>query len=142
MEFTAVIEIGKGSYLKSEKNKETGVLMLDRVLPIPCPQNYGFIKDLPIQADGDDLDVFVISFEPLIPLSEVKVRIIGMLLCDDNGIEDNKCIGLIVDDFYKDYDHLKAIKFYLEHYKKGFSIKEYKVFNDELVFRNYVGGFK
>lgn len=140
MDFIAVIEIPKNSLNKYEQNKESKVLVLDRVLPIPCPQNYGYMKDLPLSADGDPLDVFVISFEPLAPLSEVQIRPLGILICEDNGIEDNKVIAKIKGDSYQTFDYFRAIRFYLENYKIGFKIKEYKIFNDDLLFKNFIGG--
>lgn len=142
MDFTAVVEIAKGSYLKHEQDKESHLLVLDRVLPIPCPQNYGFIKNLPIQPDNDPLDVFIISFEPLVPLSEVKIRPLGILLCEDGGIEDNKVIAKIEGDFYQNYTYFKDIRWYLENYKTGFKVLEYKVFNDNILFKNFVEGNK
>ena len=44
-DFIAVIEIPKGSKTKYEMDKETGFLMLDRVLSTSTqyPLNYGFI---------------------------------------------------------------------------------------------------
>lgn len=142
MEFDAIVEIQKASHLKYEQDKKTGLLVLDRVLAIPCPHNYGFIAGLPLQADGDPLDAFILSFEPLVPLSQVKIRPLGIFVCEDNGVEDNKVVGQIVGDFYRDFDYIKSIRFYLENYKTGFKILEYKVFNDEALFKNYVGGFK
>lgn len=138
MDFTAVVEIGKGSYLKYEQDKDSNALVLDRVLPIPVPHSYGYIKDLPIQADGDPLDVFIVGFEPLVPLSEVKIRPLGILLCEDNGVEDNKVIAQIVDDFYQSYTYFKEIRWYLENYKQGFKVLDYKIFNDSILFRNFV----
>ena len=43
--FTAVIEIPKGSKVKYELDKETGMLKLDRILYTSThyPANYGFI---------------------------------------------------------------------------------------------------
>ena len=138
MDFEAVIEIPKGSFFKYEQNKDTGVLKVDRVLSLPCPYNYGYIKNLPIQADGDPLDVFVITAEPLETLSEVKLKVWGILLCEDNGVEDNKVIAMVEGDHFRDYDYFRTIKFYLEHYKEGFVIKEYKIFNDDILFKNFV----
>lgn len=140
MEFVAKIEIPKGSFFKYEQDKESGVLKVDRVLSLPCPYNYGYLKNSVISADGDPLDVFVITAEPLEPLSEVKLKIWGLLLCEDNGVEDNKVIAMVDGDFFRDYDYFRTIKFYLEHYKTGFVIKEYKIFNEDLMFKNYIEG--
>ena len=47
-EFVAVIEIPKGSKKKYELDKETGLLMLDRILYTSThyPANYGSIQDI------------------------------------------------------------------------------------------------
>lgn len=142
MNFIAKIEIPKGSFIKYEFNKETNALEVDRVLPIPCPFNYGYLKNGPISADGDPLDIFIISAEPIVPLTEVNYKPWGILLCEDNGIEDNKVIAIIEGDGYRDYDYFRAIKFYLTNYKSGFIVKDYKIFNDDLLFQNFIEGKK
>ena len=45
-DFTAVVEISKGSNMKYELDKKTGMLSLDRVLFTATyyPMNYGFIR--------------------------------------------------------------------------------------------------
>ena len=59
--FDAVIEISKGSKMKYEFDKKTGLLRLDRVLHTSThyPANYGFIP-LTYAADNDPLDVLVL----------------------------------------------------------------------------------
>lgn len=142
MSFKAVVEIPAKSFYKYEFNKESNILEINRVLPIPCPYNYGFLKDLPLSADGDPLDIFIVSPEPIVPLTEVSVRIWGILLCTDQEVEDNKVIATIDSCDFKDYDYFRTIKWYLENYKEGFKVLEYKIFNDEILFKNFVGGFK
>ena len=63
--FTAVIEISKGSKVKYELDKETGLLRMDRVLYTAThyPQNYGFIPRT-YGEDNDPLDVLVLCSEP------------------------------------------------------------------------------
>lgn len=133
----AIIEIPRGSYYKYEINKETNKLELDRVLHLPCPFNYGFIENT-LSGDGDPLDIFIVSQEPIPPFTEVKFKVWGVLICEDNGKEDNKVIAMIENDKYRDYDYFQAIKFYLTNYKTGFLIKEYKIFNDEVLFKNFI----
>lgn len=59
--FLAFIEIEKGSKNKYELDKETGLIILDRVLYTAThyPMNYGFIPRT-LCDDGDPLDVFVL----------------------------------------------------------------------------------
>ena len=65
-EFVAYIEIEAGSKNKYELDKETGLIILDRVLftSTHYPMNYGFIP-LTISEDKDPLDVFVLCSQPI-----------------------------------------------------------------------------
>ena len=59
-DFVAVIEIPKGSKVKYELDKETGLIMLDRILHTSThyPANYGLIPRT-YADDNDPLDVLV-----------------------------------------------------------------------------------
>lgn len=142
MNFIAKIEIPMGSTIKYEYNKESNTLEVNRTLPIQCPFNYGYLKNGPISADGDPLDIFIINAEPLVALSEVKFRPLGVLICEDNGVEDNKVLASIEGDNFVDYQYFKKIRFYLENYKQGFKVLEYKIFNDNILFSNFIEGKK
>ena len=63
--FDVVIEISKGSKMKYELDKETGMLKLDRVLHTSThyPANYGFIP-LTYAEDNDPLDALVLCARP------------------------------------------------------------------------------
>lgn len=110
-DFLAVIEISKGCKNKYELDKETGVLILDRVLHTSThyPANYGFIPRT-YSDDGDPLDVLVLCSEQLMPLTLVKCTPIGVMRMMDNGKEDNKIIAVPVDDpnynMYTDIEQL------------------------------------
>jgi inorganic pyrophosphatase len=95
----AVIEIPKGSKLKYEIDKRTGLLMLDRVLysSVHYPANYGFIPQSHAD-DGDPLDILVLMQEAVHPLTIVRARPIGGIqMRDDKGIDD-KIIAVAIDD--------------------------------------------
>ena len=95
----AVIEIPRGSKLKYELDKRTGLLMLDRVLysSVHYPANYGFVPQSHAD-DGDPLDVLVLMQEPVTPLTIVRARPIGGLaMTDDKGIDD-KILAVAIDD--------------------------------------------
>jgi inorganic pyrophosphatase len=97
--FPTVIEIPKGSKLKYEIDKQTGMLMLDRVLysSVHYPANYGFVPQS-LAGDGDPLDVLVLMQEPLVPLTIVRSRAIGGIrMRDDKGIDD-KIVAVAIDD--------------------------------------------
>jgi inorganic pyrophosphatase len=95
----AVIEIPRGSKLKYEIDKTTGLLMLDRVLysSVHYPANYGFIPRT-LAGDGDPLDILVLMQEPVQALTIVRARAIGgFQMRDDKGIDD-KIISVAIDD--------------------------------------------
>ncbi len=95
----AVVEIPKGSKLKYEIDKTTGLLMLDRVLysAVHYPVNYGFIPQSHAD-DGDPLDILVLMQEPVVPLTIVRARAIGGIKMKDDKGEDDKIIAVAVDD--------------------------------------------
>ena len=90
-EFTALIEIPKGSRVKYELDKETGLLKVDRILysSVIYPANYGFIPRT-LGDDDDPLDVLVLMQEPVQPLSILRARPIGMMHMVDEGENDDK----------------------------------------------------
>src|SRR3954464_1200626 len=104
----SVIEIPRGSHLKYEVDKPTGLLRLDRVLYSAghYPANYGFIPRT-LGADEDPLDILVLMQEPVEPLTIVRARAIGGLrMADDKG-GDDKIIAVCIDDpAYAHYQRL------------------------------------
>lgn len=110
-DFMVVIEISKGSKNKYELDKETGVLMLDRVLYTSThyPANYGFIPRT-YADDNDPLDALVLCSEPIAPLTLVRCYPIGAIKMIDNGANDEKIIAIPFGDptynGYKDISEL------------------------------------
>ena len=106
--FVAVIEISKNSKNKYELDKETGMLILDRILftSTHYPANYGFVP-LTLSEDGDPLDVFVYCSQPLVPMSLVECTPIGAIDMVDNNQIDTKLIAVPVGD--PTYSHYKEI---------------------------------
>ena len=98
-DFSAVIEISKGSSCKYELDKVTGMLRLDRVLYTAThyPANYGFIPRT-YADDGDPLDVLVLCSEPIVPMTLVQVYPIGAIRMIDGGKQDDKIIALPFSD--------------------------------------------
>lgn len=98
-DFIAVIEIPKGSKKKYELDKETGYIMLDRILytstHYPC--NYGFIPRT-FGDDGDPLDVLVLCSEEIEPMSLLRCYPIGVITMLDNGKRDEKIIAIPFGD--------------------------------------------
>ena len=97
--FSAVIEIPKGSSCKYELDKDTGMLRLDRVLYTAThyPANYGFIPRT-YADDGDPLDVLVLCSEQIFPLTLVQVYPIGAMRMIDGGKLDDKIIAVPFSD--------------------------------------------
>ena len=89
-DFIAVIEIKKGSKKKYELDKETGLIILDRMLYTSThyPANYGFIPRT-YGEDNDPLDVLVLCSDGLEPLSLVRCYPVGVIrMIDDNQVDD------------------------------------------------------
>ena len=104
-DFIAVIEIEKGSKKKYELDKETGSLILDRILYTSThyPANYGLIPRT-YADDGDPLDVLVVCSEVIQPLSLVRCYPIGVLTMLDQGRLDEKIIAIpFKDPTYNSY---------------------------------------
>ena len=98
-DFMAVIEIPKGSKNKYELDKETGLIVLDRILYTSThyPANYGFIPRT-YADDGDPLDVLVLCSENILPQALVRCRPIGVISMLDNGKNDEKIIAVPFND--------------------------------------------
>jgi len=97
--FHCVIEVPSGSKIKYELDKTTGLLRLDRVLysAVHYPANYGFIPRT-YCGDGDPLDVLVLCQEAVVPLCIMRSRPIGVITMTDHDGQDDKIIGVAVDD--------------------------------------------
>ena len=123
--FLAMIEISKGSKNKYELDKETGHLILDRVLftSTHYPQNYGFIPRT-YADDYDPLDVLVLCSESIIPMSFVECIPIGVLIMTDNGLNDEKIIAVAKNDpFYNCYKDINEVPAHImDEIKHFFSV--------------------
>lgn len=107
-DFICVIEISKGSKKKYELDKETGYIILDRILYTSThyPANYGFIPRT-LGDDGDPLDVLLLCSEALEPLTLCRAHPIGMISMIDNGRNDEKIIAVPFKD--PNYNHITDI---------------------------------
>lgn len=110
-DFMAVIEIEKGSNKKHELDKETGLIMLDRILSTAThyPANYGFIPRTYAE-DNDPLDVLVLCSEAIEPLTLVRCYPIGVLSMLDGGEIDEKIIAVPFKDMmYNSYHDVNEL---------------------------------
>ena len=131
-DFICVIEISKGSKKKYELDKETGYIILDRILYTSThyPANYGFIPRT-YGDDGDPLDVLLICAEALEPMSLVRAYPIGVISMIDNGRYDEKIIAIPYNDpnynMYRSIDELpKHIFNEMTHFFKVYKNLENK----------------
>ena len=112
-DFISVIEISKYSKKKYELDKETGYIILDRILytSTPYPANYGFIPRT-YGDDNDPLDVLLLCSETLEPLTLARAYPIGVMTMIDNGSNDEKIIAIPFNDptynNYHDIDDLPS----------------------------------
>ena len=110
-DFICVIEISKGSKKKYELDKETGFIILDRILHTAThyPANYGFIPRT-YGDDNDPLDVLLICSESLEPMSLVRAYPIGVIKMIDNGRNDEKIIAIPFNDpTYNQYTNIDQL---------------------------------
>ena len=123
-----VVEIPAGSSHKVEWNRDLAVFQLDRVEPavFAKPTNYGFIPQT-LDEDGDELDVLIITDEPLPTGIFLEARIIGVMKFVDDGEVDDKVIVVPADDRHTGNaiksladlpdQLLKQIEHHFSHYK-------------------------
>jgi inorganic pyrophosphatase len=98
-EFYTVVEIPSHSSVKYELDKQSGLIKLDRVLysAVYYPANYGFIPQT-LAEDDDPLDVLVLCQEPVVPLTLIYARAIGVMTMIDSGKKDHKIIAVATHD--------------------------------------------
>ncbi len=124
-DFIAVVEISKGSKKKYELDKETGLIILDRILHTSThyPANYGFIPRT-YADDGDPLDVLLLCSEEIEPMVEVRCYPIGVITMMDNGRFDEKIIAIpFKDPNYNTYTDITQLpKHIFEEMSHFFSV--------------------
>ncbi|HWZ22468.1 MAG TPA: inorganic diphosphatase [Cytophagaceae bacterium] len=94
-----IIEIPKGTRAKYELDKDSGLLLLDRVLysSMYYPANYGFIPQTYCD-DKDPLDILIVSQIDVVPLCIVPAKVIGVMRMLDGGEADDKIIAVAAGD--------------------------------------------
>ena len=110
-EFNAIIEIPLGSNIKYEMDKVSGMIRVDRILysAVFYPANYGFIPQT-LAEDGDPLDVLVLCQEPVVPLTVIQARTVGLMTMIDSGLKDHKIIAVATrDPEFSEYHTIEQI---------------------------------
>ena len=128
-EVDVIIEIAKGGHIKYECDKESSVIVCDRILhtPMKYPFNYGFVPNT-LSEDGDPLDVVVLMDDELIPGCMIRCKILGYLPTRDDAGNDPKlivCPVNKVNPLYKNFKNitsvnshdLERIRYFFKHYK-------------------------
>lgn len=129
-DINVLVEISQGGPpVKYEFDKEAGVLTVDRFLHTAMfyPGNYGFVPHT-LSADGDPIDVLVVSQVPVVPGVVIRCRPIGALLMEDEAGGDEKIIAVPVDKLHpfhtgvETYEDLplilrEQISHFFQHYK-------------------------
>jgi inorganic pyrophosphatase len=119
----AMIEVSRGSPNKYEIEKETGQLMLDRVLhsAVFYPGDYGYIPQT-LCGDGDPLDILLVAAvdtafsQKLAPGVIVNCRVLGYMDMEDEAGRDEKLIAVISNQ--KSTEHLLSLDDVPAHLKK------------------------
>jgi len=142
-EINVFIEIPKGSSVKYELDKESGVVFVDRFLHTAMyfPFNYGFVPET-LGEDGDPIDILVLSEETVAPGVVIPCKPVAMLEMEDEAGIDTKIIAVPlqkIDPLYGSYEDIadvpealkNKIKHFFENYKslekgKWVKIKEWK----------------
>lgn len=140
-DFVCVIEISKGSKTKYELDKETGFIMLDRILytSTQYPANYGFIPKT-YGEDEDPLDVLLLCTEPLAPLTLVRAYPIGVITMIDNDRCDDKIIAIpFSEPMYNQYKDISELPSHIFEEMKHF-FQVYKNLENKNTAVNEVSG--
>lgn len=124
-----IVEVPYRSNIKYEFDKKLNLMRCDRILntSMSYPGNYGYIPNT-LSGDGDPLDILLISDYQIFPGTIVNVKIIGVLLTEDEKGEDEKIIAVpsdVVDPTYSEINNisdlskvtLSKIRHFFNHYK-------------------------
>jgi inorganic pyrophosphatase len=129
-EVNVIIEIPAHSDpVKYEVDKKSGAMFVDRFMTTAMhyPCNYGYIPHT-LSADGDPVDVLVVTPYPLISGSVIRCRPVALLKMTDESGDDAKVLAVPVTKLCKSYERvggvadlpqtlLDQVAHFFEHYK-------------------------
>jgi inorganic pyrophosphatase len=128
-DINVVIEIPSGSGVKYEVDKDSGAMVVDRVVftPMVYPAAYGFIPNT-LADDGDPADALLLLPVAVVPGAVVRARPIGLLKMEDEAGLDEKILCVPHDKIYPLYAGITeaaqlpaitrdAIEHFFTHYK-------------------------
>lgn len=125
-----IVEVPLGGVpVKYEMDKASGAMFVDRFLHTSMyyPCNYGFVPHT-LSDDGDPIDVLVAGRVPVVPGAVLRTRPVGVLLMKDEKGQDEKILGVPVDDLSPFYENVSSyrdlprvlvhqIEHFFDHYK-------------------------
>ena len=128
--FNVIIEIpANADPIKYEIDHETGAVFVDRFMgtSMHYPCNYGYVPQT-IAADGDPVDVLVVTPFPLQPGVVIPCRPLGILKMEDEAGGDSKLVAVPTEKICAMYKGIQSmedlpellvsqIKHFFEHYK-------------------------
>jgi len=159
-----IIEIPKNTRAKYELDKESGLLVMDRVIysSMYYPANYGFIPRTYCD-DNDPLDIVILSQISIVPMCIVSAKVIGVMRMIDNDELDDKIIAVAEHDmsvshindiselpkhffrelknFFEDYKKLEKKKVVIEEFQNAATAKEI-IKQSILDYEEYIGDSK
>jgi inorganic pyrophosphatase len=128
-DINVIVEIPAGSDVKYEVDKDSGALVVDRVIftPMAYPAAYGFIPNT-LADDGDPADALVLLPAAVVPGAVIRCRPIGMLRMEDESGQDEKIVCVPHDKVHPQFTDITevaqlpaitrdVIKHFFEHYK-------------------------
>lgn len=106
----ALIEIPNNSSIKYEIDKDSGAVVVDRMLysAMYYPANYGFVPNT-LADDGDPADILVLNDAPLQAGCVIACRLIGILVMEDEAGMDEKLLALPISKIDPTYDNIQDI---------------------------------
>jgi len=107
----ALIEIPNGSNIKYEIEKDSGAVVVDRILysAMYYPANYGFVPNT-LADDGDPADILVINENSFQAGSVISCRLIGVLVMEDEAGMDEKLVAVPVTKIDPTYDDVESLE--------------------------------
>jgi len=107
----AIIEISCNSNIKYEIEKESGALVLDRVLhsSMVYPANYGFVNQT-LSQDGDPVDILILTPYAMREGCVVNCRLVGVLIMEDESGIDEKLLAVPTSKIDPSFDEIKDLE--------------------------------